>query len=64
LQPIDTDIVLIMNSEHQKIDVNIGDIAVNIAPAAIRTILSMENLMSELEVTIFEIVLSNISIPL
>jgi hypothetical protein len=53
-----------MNSEHQKFDVNIEEIAINITPATIRTMVHMTKSMIKLQVMISIIVLSNIFIPL
>ncbi|CAF4656530.1 unnamed protein product [Rotaria sp. Silwood1] len=43
LQPAKADIFLTLNDEQQKIDVRISDIIVSIAPAAIRTVISVTN---------------------
>ncbi|CAF3681386.1 unnamed protein product [Rotaria sordida] len=43
LQPAKADIFLSMNNEQQKIDVRISDIIISIAPAAIRTMISVTN---------------------
>ncbi|CAF4190264.1 unnamed protein product [Rotaria sp. Silwood2] len=43
LQPAKADIFLTMNDEQQKIDIRISDIIVSIAPAAIRTVISVTN---------------------
>ena len=41
---------MIMNTEQEKIDVRIGDIAIEIPPEAVQTILSMKNSMGQLQV--------------
>ncbi|CAF1170061.1 unnamed protein product [Rotaria sordida] len=49
LQPVDIDGILIMNSKEQKIDLCIGDITIQIPPAAIRTVLNLIKSMGKLE---------------
>jgi len=44
-----------MNSDHQKFDINIGDISVNVDPPVIHTIVRMANSISELQVPIFAV---------
>ncbi|CAF4025308.1 unnamed protein product [Rotaria sp. Silwood2] len=52
LQPVDIDAILIMNLEQQNIDVRIGDITIQISPAAVRTVLSLIKSMGKLETPI------------
>jgi hypothetical protein len=44
-----------MNSDHQKFDINIGDISVNVDPPVIHTIVRMVDSISELQVPIFAV---------
>ncbi|CAF1301171.1 unnamed protein product, partial [Rotaria sordida] len=51
LQPVDIDLILILDLEQQHINVRIGDISIQIPPAAVHTVLNMINSMGELQTT-------------
>ncbi|CAF1248487.1 unnamed protein product [Rotaria sordida] len=51
LQPVDIDLILILDLEQQHINVRIGDIGIQIPPAAVHTVLNMINSMGELQTT-------------
>lgn len=50
LQPVIIDIVSITNSKEQKLNFRIGDIVIDILPMTIRSINSITNLISKLQV--------------
>ncbi|CAF4508473.1 unnamed protein product, partial [Rotaria socialis] len=54
LQPAKADVVMIIDKEQQKIDVQISDIIVSIAPAAIRTLIGVTNSLGKLQATVQE----------
>jgi len=49
LQPAKADVVMIMDKEQQKIDVRISDIIVSIAPAAVKTLISVTSSLGSLQ---------------
>lgn len=50
LQPAKADVIMIMNSREQKVDVRVSDIIVSIAPAAVRTLISVTSSLGTLQV--------------
>jgi hypothetical protein len=52
-----------MNSEEQKFDIDIGDISVDMDQTVIHTIVKMTNLIGQLQVPIFAVVVSNVCMP-
>ncbi|CAF5210728.1 unnamed protein product, partial [Rotaria magnacalcarata] len=54
LQPANADVVMIIGKEQEKIDVQISDIIVNIAPAAIRTLIGVTSSLGKRQATVQE----------
>ena len=51
MQPVNIDTVLMMNNEEQKIDVQIGNITIEILPAMVRTVRNVMNSIGKLQVS-------------